>query len=222
VNGAATAGVSSRSGFSLTCRIDAEGRYDIAPALAALEVAQHTAAAREGKLAPSALEKLSPAAREALRRLAAPDTAKGKPAPEAVPAEVKSLPLSDAAPASAATGYGGVHYDRTPEREPLIGPNGPAAHGLWAHANATFTYALGGKWKTLAGECALLHTGHGPVKATITADGKTLWESKEIGEGKSAAFSVDLTGVKSLTLKTEGVRGIGSAHSAWLQPLLGR
>lgn len=222
VNGAATAGVVSRDGFSLGCRIDAAGRYDAAPALAALEVAAHTAAAREGTLPAETLAKLSPAAREALSRLAAPDSAQGKPAPEAVPADVKSLPLSDAAPASAATGYGGVHYDRTPAREPLTGPGGPAPHGLWAHANATFTYTLGGKWKTFTGECALLQSGDGPVKATLLADGKTLWESGVIESGKTAAFAIDLTGVQSLTLKTEGTRGIRAAHSAWLQPVLGR
>ncbi len=222
VNGAATAGVDSLSGFSLNCRIDAAGRYDMAQAVAGMELKELAATARDGKLSASVMEKLAPAAREALRRLALPDDARGKPAPDAAADHAKSLPLSDTAPANAETGYGGVHYDRTPERGPLIGPQGPVAHGLWAHANASFTYQLGGKWKTLTGECALLETGSGSVTGAILADGKTIWESKVIGAGMTAAFSLDLTGVQSLTLTTRGVKGIRSAHSAWLQPVLGR
>jgi hypothetical protein len=222
VNGAATAGVSSSQALSLALRLDQEGRYDPAPALATLEVEQHAAAARGGKLDAAVLAQLSPTAREALRRLALPDTAKSKPAPADVPAETMSLPLSDAAPSAAKTGYGGVHFDRSDAGGPLVGPDGPAAHGLWAHANATHTYALGGKWKTLSGSCALLKTGSGPVKAAILADGKPLWESKVIDPGKVESFRLDVTGVESLTLETKGTRGIGSAHSAWLEPVMSR
>jgi len=222
VNGAATAGVWSSAALTLALRIDAQGHYDAAPALATLQVEQHAAAARDGKLEAAVRAGLAPAARETLRRLSLPDNAQGKPAPADVPAATASVPLSDTAPAAARTGYGGVHYDRSDAGAPLTGPDGPAAHGLWAHANATHTYTLGGKWKTFTGSCALLKTGSGPVKAAILADGRPLWESKVIEPGQVETFRLDVTGVQSLTLETKGTRGIGSAHSAWLEPVLGR
>ncbi len=222
VNGAATASVWSSQAFSLSCRIDDAGRYDVAPALATLEVKAHAAAARAGTLRQEISARLSPVSREALRRLAQPDTAKAKPSPAAADPAVKSLPLSDATPAKATTGFGGVHFDRDDKGDPLTGPNGPAAHGLWAHANSEFTYGLDGKWKTLTGECALLQSGSGPVQATILADGKEVWNSKTIAPATVKSFSVDVTGITTLQLHIKGTRGIGSAHSAWLEPVLGR
>lgn len=221
-NGAATASVWTNQAFSLGCRIDDRGLYDVGPAVASLEVTEHTAAARAGTLKPETLASLSPTAREALRRLALPDKSDGKPTPAAAPDTVKTLPLSDTAPAKASTGYGGVHYDRNDAGLPLLGPNGPAAHGLWAHANSSFTYDLGGKWTTFTGSCALLQSGSGPVLATIALDGRTVWESKVIKPGVSKPFTLDLKGATTLTLTIEGQRGIGSAHSAWLEPLLQR
>ncbi len=221
-NGAATASVWSSEAFSMPCHIDKEGRYDVSAAMAGLEVTQHAPAARSGQLSPEILATLSPKAREALRRLALPDNTTGKPAPSAAPDSVKSLPLSDAAAQKASTGYGGLHFDRTPSGEPLLGPDGPAAHGLWAHADSSHTYDLGGKWTTLTGSCALLQTGSGPVKASILVDGRVVWESKVIRPGLTQAFTLDLKGAFTLTLETKGVKGISSAHSAWLEPVLQR
>lgn len=222
VNGAATAGVWSSQAFTLSCRIDDAGHYDVAAALATLEVKEHAAAARAGTLSQELSARLSPKARESLRRLALPDTAKGKPTPAAADESVKSLPLSDAAPSKSATGYGGVHFDRDDKGQPLTGPQGPAAHGLWAHANSDFTYDLAGKWKTLTGDCALLSSGSGPVQATILADGKQVWDSKVIEAGAVKPFTLDVTGITTLQLQIKGTRGMSSAHSAWLEPVLGR
>ena len=221
-NGAATASVWSRQALSLPCRIDAAGNYDVTPAMASLEIQEHGAAAKGGKLSLDALEKLTPLTREVFRRLALPDHAREKPVPAAVPDTVKLLPLSDAAPQSARTGYGGVHIDRTDAGLPLTGPEGPAAHGLWAHADSEYTYEIGGKWSTLRGSCALVQTGSGPVKAAILLDGKAVWESKTIKPGTVAEFSIDLKGAGKVTLKTTGERGIANAHSAWLEPVLAR
>lgn len=221
-NGAATASVWTNQAFSVGCSIDASGRYDITRTLASLEVAEHASAARQGTLAPEILTTLNPVAREALQRLSRPDNTAGKPAPDAAPAELKQLPLSDAAPAKARTGYGGVHYDRTDDGGPLLGPAGPAAHGLWAHAGSSFSYQLGSQWSTLTGSCALLQSGSGPVVARIALDGKTVWESGDIAPGVDKPFSVDLTGGRELVLEIKGQRGIGSAHGAWLEPVLRR
>lgn len=222
VNGAATASVWTSQAFSVACQIDGAGLYDVTPALAAMQVKEHAAAARAGTLKLETLTGLSETAREALRRLSLLDNPAGKPAPAAAPDAVRKLPLSDAAPAKAMTGYGGVHYDRTPEGDPLIGPQGPAAHGIWAHANSEFTYNLDGKWASFSGQCALLQTGSGPVLAEILVDGKKVWESGVIKPGVVKPFTVEVKGAAALTLSIKGQKGIGSAHSAWLEPLLQR
>ncbi|MDB6071262.1 MAG: hypothetical protein JWL81_2433 [Verrucomicrobiales bacterium] len=221
-NGAATAGVATRQAFSLPCRIDGQGQYDISPALAVLEISEHLSAAIRGPLPADTLTKLTPAARGALSRLARPDNADGKPAPDAVSGEIKSLPLSDAAPARALTGYAGVHFDRSPEGHPLISATGPAAHGLWAHADSVFEYSLAGKWSAFSGQCGLLSSGDGPILATIALDGKTVWESGIIKEGAVKTFSIPTIGAVTLTLEIKGRDGKRAAHGAWLEPVLER
>lgn len=221
-NGAATAGVSSRQAFSLPCRIDADGQYDIAPALAVLQISEHLSAAAKGPLPDDVLTKLTPAARESLTRLSRPDNAAGKAAPAAVPGDIKNQPLSDAAPLKAETGYAGVHFDRSPEGHPLISATGPARHGLWAHADSVFEYDLGKKWTTFSGQCGLLSSGDGPILATISVDGKTVWESGVIKEGLIKSYSIPVTGASILTLEIKGRDGKRAAHGAWLEPVLER
>ena len=135
---------------------------------------------------------------------------------------MKELALSDAAPVAARTGWGGVHRDRSDEGQPLIGPDGVAAHGLWAHADAEHEYELGGAWSEFRGRCALLQSGDGPVTAEIVGDGRQLWQSPEIREGKAHEFRVDVRGVRRLVLRVKGVGGIRAAHGAWLEPVLRR
>ena len=60
------------------------------------------------------------------------------------------------------------------------------------------------------------------MQATIIADGKEVWDSKVIPPGAVKSFSVDITGITTLQLHIKGTRGIGSAHSDWLEPVLGR
>ena len=222
VNGAATAGVSSRQAFSLACRIDRDGRYDVSGATGVMQALAHAAAARKGRLPDNVRSGLSLAVQEALRRLGQPDNFEGLPSPAAAATTVKELPLSDAAPAAARTGWGGVHRDRSDEGQPLVGPDGVAAHGLWAHADAEHEYELGGSWNELSGRCGLLQSGDGPVTAEILGDGRRLWASPEIREGKTQAFKVDVSGVQRLVLKVKGVGGIRAAHAAWLEPVLRR
>ena len=221
-NGAATAGVWSSQGLSVPCRIDAAGQYDVTSAMATLEVVEHARAAREGGLSAEILAKLTPAAQESLRRLAKPDNADGKPAPAAAPAELTRLALSDAAPLNARTGYGGVHFDRTAEGGPLLSANGPAAHGLWAHADSIFEFDLGGKWTAFEGGCGLLTSGDGAILATITVDGKAVWESGVIKDGAVKPFNVPVAGAARLTLEIKGHKGKRAAHGAWLEPVLTR
>ena len=65
-------------------------------------------------------------------------------------------------------------------------------------------------------------SGPGVLACVNAADGKEVWNSKTIAPATVKSFSVDVTGITTLQLHIKGTRGIGSAHSAWLEPALGR
>ncbi|MDB5343613.1 MAG: hypothetical protein JWP89_1990 [Schlesneria sp.] len=221
-NGAATASVWSAQSYTLQSRIKADSSYDVSKAMEKLELDQHLVAFREGKLTPAAMTELSSPLQALLKRLSTPDNATGKPTPSAVPETIKMLPLSDVAPLTAKTGWGGVHYDRTNDGNPLIGPDGVLAHGLYAHADSVYEYDLGGKWKTLTGVGCVLDGAHGSVEATILGDEKQLWKSGPLKPGDSKPFTVEVTGIKTLKLEIKGVKGNSGAWGAWGEPILSR
>lgn len=221
-NGAATASVWSAQAYTLQSRIGADSSYDVSKAVEKLELDQHLTAFREKKLTDAAMAQLSGRLQSVFKRLSAPDSATGKPTPASVPEATKSLPLSDVAATSAKTGWGGVHFDRTNDGNPLIGPDGLLAHGLYAHADSVYEYDLGGKWNSLTGLGCVLEGGHGSVEATIFGDDKQLWQSGPLKPGEGKPFNVDLNGVKTLKLEIKGVKGISGAWGAWGEPVLSR
>ncbi len=222
VNGAATAGVWSSQAVTMNARITADSAYDVSKAVQKIEFDEHWTVFREGKLSAQELAKLSPAVQTILRRLQSPDGVKGKAAPATVAANVEALALSDAAPLHADTGYGGVHFDRTPEGGPLSGPEGLFEHGLYAHANSVYEYELGGRWESLSGSACVLQGGYGKVEATIVGDGRVLWKSATLKADDPGGFKVDVTGVQKLTLSITGKDGINGAWGAWGEPVLRR
>ena len=221
-NGAATASNSAVNALSLRCRITADSAYDIAPALEQLELRENVNAFLMGAPSATHLEKLSLRVQAALRRLKKPDSADGKLAPAAVPAGTGEIALSDTAPLSAQTGWGGVHFDRNNEGRPLEGPRGLSTHGLYAHADSLYEYQLDGKWDALIGAACVLDGGFGTVDAVIEGDGRTLWGPKTIKPGEHATFDAKITGVKKLALRFSGKNGNRGAWSAWGEPRLTR
>ncbi|MEN9362035.1 MAG: hypothetical protein RL095_3570 [Verrucomicrobiota bacterium] len=220
-NGAATASVWSDQAFSLPARVDDQGHLDVSQALASLEFEAAWKLKKAGRLDPSEVSALSPRLQETFRRLAQPDSAAGKPKPSEASVEIKTLALSDAAPDTARTGYGGVHFDRKPDGSPLIGSGGLAKHGLYAHANAEHGYDLGGAWTSFSGRVGILQGGYGKVRFSLWADGKQIWKSGLVKEGSDKAFSVKVEGVRQLVLRAEAEDNRG-AWSAWLDPELKR
>lgn len=219
VNGAATAGVWSSQAISMSARITADAAYDVTKAVQKIELDACWPDVHEGKAESPTV---SPAVRELLRRLRAPDSSAGKPAPSAVPADMLEIALSDTLPAQANTGWQGVHFDRTPEGTPLEGPEGLFIHGLYAHAEAVHEYDLSGKWDKLTGSACLLRQGFGVVQATIHGDGRVLWTSPDLKSDISASFEISLKGVQRLTLHMHGLKGKNGAWGAWGEPLLRR
>lgn len=201
----------------------AKGRVDLTPARIQLGLLAALKANKAGTLTDAMREALHPTAKEALRRLLAPDHAKDKSEPAEVAATVRELPLSDTRPASAKTGWNGVHYDRLPPQDPLMCGGRLYVHGLYAHAEAKHTYRLGAAWKRLSGSCGIAGSGYGPVEFVVRGDGKDLWISGVVKPGAAVTFNVDLTGVKDLDLLALPTdQGNGGAWSCWLEPVLRR
>ncbi|WP_395736385.1 NPCBM/NEW2 domain-containing protein [Prosthecobacter sp.] len=220
VNGAATASVWSDQALTMNGRITADSAYDVSKAAQKIEFDAQWPAFRAGKISEQEMAKLSPAVQGILKRLSTADSAKGKTPP--AEAKVNEMALSDAAPLHAETGWAGVHYDRTPEGEPLLGPEGLFEHGLYAHANSLFEYELGGRWEILSGSVCELQGGLGKIEATVLGDGRELWKSSVLKAGDLAAFHVEVKGVKKLTLRIEGKDSINGAWGAWGEPVLRR
>ncbi len=221
-NGAATASVWSSQAYTLPVRITADSGYDVSKSLEKLELDRHLSAFRQGKLTDAEMAELSTPLRSLFKRLRAADSAAGKPSPATAAETMGALPLSDAAPLAAQTGWGGVHYDRANDGNPLIGPDGLLAHGLYAHADSVYEYDLGGKWNSLTGLGCLLQGAHGSVEATILGDGQPLWKSGPLKPGDGKSFTVDVKEVKTLRLEIKGIRGNSGAWGAWGEPILQR
>jgi NPCBM/NEW2 domain len=220
-NGSATASVWSEQALSFPARVDAAGRLDVSQVLATLELEKAWLLKKAGHLDATAKAALSPMIRDHFERLDRADSAAGKSSPAQAAVEVKKLALSDAAPESAQTGWGGVHYDRTHDGAPLISSSGPARHGLYAHANAEHSYELGGTWTSLSGRVGILKGGYGKVRFSLWADGKEIWKSKMVDAESDKSFSVKVAGVQKLILKADA-EDKGGAWSAWLEPELSR
>ncbi|MGC4013174.1 MAG: NPCBM/NEW2 domain-containing protein [Luteolibacter sp.] len=144
--------------------------------------------------------------------------------PPVTPAEQTSATcdLGSARWSSAKTGYGPPQGGLLPDAPWLFISGGRLfGGGLYAHASSTYTYDLGGKWKTLTGSCGLIDGKDGKVGFTITGDGKELFKAAKVGPGKVMDYKIDVTGVKELQLVTDdGGDGIRSDWGAWLAPVL--
>jgi len=142
--------------------------------------------------------------------------------PATAPGVAYSLAASDWS--SARTGYGNPKGGVLPESPWLFISNGRLfSDGLYAHAPSNYTYALDGKWKSLTGTCGLIDGKDGSVGFQILGDGKELFKTGTLKEGKLAEFKVDVTGVKELQLITnDGGDGNRLDWGAWLAPMLAR
>ena len=138
-------------------------------------------------------------------------------APSAVASNITSVPLSHVAPAEAKVGWGRPCYDALPRSEALLVAGGQLFDtGIYAHAPARHRYELAGGWKRLAGTCGL-PDAYGSVDFVIRADGREVFRSGKLDEGRTKTFAVDLTGVQTLELITdEAGDGGGNDWGLWL------
>ncbi len=222
VNGAKTANANDDSKPAFPFRLD-QGRFDVTPSLSYLSLLTALEAVRLGATADHASNGLDEHTQGILRRLLATGDRAGRLVPGVVPPAITTIPLSDTRPESAKTGWGGVHYDRLPPQSPLMCDSRLFAHGIYAHADADHIYRLGGNWQTFSGACGIGDDGFGPVEFIILGDGKELWRSGVVKPGPAQPFSVTVTGIVELELRTRVTSaGPSGAWSVWLEPILTR
>jgi len=209
--------------------VRADGTVDIDAVRLAFEMEDFLAAVDRGDLGRAAtLGDALPAegrARSiAATILAARAAADTKAAPAAVPADVRSLPLSAARPAEARVGWLQPTYDHLPRREALLISAGRVfERGIYAHAASLHRYDLGGRWNRLTGACGLPVSPGGSVVFVVRADGREIYRSDRLGPDRLADYDLDVEGVRTLELETtDGGDGKNSDWGVWFDPTLTR
>jgi cytochrome c553 len=148
------------------------------------------------------------------------------PAPGEAVATAKALDLSASAWASARVGYSTAlrdHVPAEPDAFPLQVAGVWHARGLFTHAPAAVAYRLGGAWKSFTGSVGIQDGHDGSVGFAIVADGVERWTRAGLRPGRSAAFTVDVSGVRELELRCDdGGDGNRSDWAVWLDPVLTR
>ena len=99
------------------------------------------------------------------------------------------------------------------------------AKGLYAHSKSKHVFDLGKRWNKFSVKVGLRDGAHSQGSAIfkILGDGKTLVTSKVLRTGKSQDLEVDVSGVQSLELTTNGGEGhVHSSWAIWVSPLLSR
>lgn len=149
---------------------------------------------------------------------------KATTAPAEAGAGEKSVDLTEFKASAAKVGWGRPAYNYLPEPPFLLEAGGEIfATGIYGHAPANHRYDLGGKWKRFQGKSGMAAGKRGSVQFEVKGDGRTLWKSRVIKGGGMAAYSVDVSGVKSLELIVDPTNdGTGSDWGLWLDPVLKR
>ncbi|MDB4435850.1 NPCBM/NEW2 domain-containing protein [Akkermansiaceae bacterium] len=125
-------------------------------------------------------------------------------------------------PSEVKVGWGRPAYNYLPAPSLLLESGGkifPA--GIYAHAPASHRYKLAGKWNTLKGQVGLAAGKRGSVTFKILGDGKTLWQSPTVKEGKLHQFNISLKDIQTLELQVDPTKdGLRSDWGLWLEPTL--
>jgi len=206
-----------------------DGTVDVAALAATFGLRDFLAALeRGGPAAAVAIHDALPAdgavARLASAILAGRDPQRSTAAAAAAPADVRTLPLSQATPEQARVGWLKPAYDHLPRRDALLTAGGRVFDsGIYAHAPAVHRYDLAAAWGRLRGACGIVDGARGTVVCVIRADGRELLRTGTLAAGQVVDFDLDVSDVRSLELAVEDAGdGNGSDWAAWLGPVLVR
>lgn len=196
----------------------------VAEAFAALDSRDRVAIDRvAGGLEALATDPVAVAQGRLVRRLANPPALL---APDAVPAGTTTVALSDLRWTAASTGWGQPLRDQVwrEDTNRFLAVGGRFYdRGLFAHAAASYSYAIAGQWKRLVADYGLQDGHDGAVRFIVRADGREIWRSEPVADHTARHLDLPLDGAKSLELLTAlGGDSASGTWGVWLAPRLER
>ena len=123
--------------------------------------------------------------------------------PSAIKNSILKASLVDLKPEEALSGWSKPLRDMLPSNEGGPSPflkTGVPLKFLYTHAPGAFVYDLGGKWKSLDTVFGVPAAAHGRVVFRVMGDGKLLFESPSLAEGNTVRSSLNVSGVRSLSI----------------------
>jgi hypothetical protein len=138
--------------------------------------------------------------------------------------DVRQVPLASVTWASAEVGWEKPACDYVPGAQMPL-ESGEQFHetGLYAHANSSYVYDLGGNWKRFTSAYGLQNLDEGSVVFVVKCDGKEMFRSELIKDWVEGRVEVDLSGVNKLELIVEdGDNGKWADCGIWFSPMLRR
>ena len=224
-NGVAS-GFLSSTPFRYPYQVAADGTADISATKAKLMLQPLVDAvnARDGAAVEVLLEKPAIQVDGKIHEIAKRLAATLSPQRKAAAPDAASIPLSDLLATEEKTGYGPPVRDRVPGSNALLTCGGTVfSHGFYAHAPAKHVWNLGGTWKRLKGSAGLADGNDGSIRFVIEGDGRELWKSDLVKTSRPLSYDLDLTGIQTLTLRTEdGGDTNRSDWALWLEPVISR
>lgn len=226
-NGRSTSNASAGRQYSYPYNVAKDGSVDLTSIQTKLALAPVVAAINEREKNP--ISKLPEGVSDeiesiAKRLIASNQQTRPLPTPANIDNSETSVTLTDCKFDNIRVGYGRPSFDRRSYGGLVLSSGGKIyGSGLFAHAISKAEYTLGGKWSSLNGTCGIADGAHGSVRFIIKADGKVIFKSGILKDGKSQPLQVDLTGVDKLELITnDGGDDIRSDWSLWLDMQLQR
>lgn len=131
--------------------------------------------------------------------------------------------LTQIQPTYAAQDYGTLQINTNTAGTTLSIGGKRYANGFGVHASSTINFQLPEKAKSLSFIAGLDST---VVSANVTfyvwGDGKLLWQSPLIihSEKDSETITIDITGVKEMSLKVSSMGDINADHANWVNPII--
>lgn len=228
-NGDATSHIGSFSPYTYPYTVDKDGQPDL-DAIEITTIFAPVIKARTNNNSPQFTNSLKKIARSNNKKAAIIAnrllTRRHKhPEPAKIAENTTSVALSDTTPSTARVGWGRPTFNLLPNESMLLTSCSQIfTHGIYAHAPASHSYKLDGKWKKLTGLCGIAdQQPRGSVTFIIKADGKEIWNSRRTKPGKLHRYNIDLTGKQTLELiVNDAGDGKGSDWGLWLEPTLNR
>lgn len=148
--------------------------------------------------------------------------------PAEIPNSIKELDLTTSQPAQVKSGWNSPFWGTLPpnDRGPIASfSNYEARRIMYTHAPGEFIYDLGGKWKKFTAQVGLpTGVNYAHMMVTVKADGKEVYKSPDISEGKTFPVDLNVEGVKTLTIESDPSpnHGNGGCWTIVADPVLSR